>query len=148
MNAKEYLTQAFKLDERINCKIEQASSLRDLACKVTASINDDRISGTKQKSPMENAIVKLVDLEREIDKDIDELIDLKREIINIINLVKNQNYRLILELRYINGKTWDDIATKMQYDLRWIYRLHGRALREIDKNIKKPLKDTKQSDII
>lgn len=71
MNAKDYLSQVFRLDQRINSKLEQVSSLRDLATKATASIHAKRVSGTKQLSPMENAIVKLIDLKREVDCDID-----------------------------------------------------------------------------
>jgi hypothetical protein len=118
MNAKEYLSQAFWLDQRIDSKLQQLDSLKSLAMKVTTTYGQERVSGTKEKSPMENTIVKLIDLEREIDKDIDKLVDLKREIIDIINQVENPTYRLLLELRYISGNTWEDIAEKMQYDLR------------------------------
>ena len=36
MKAKEYLTQAFRLDNRINSKIDQIASLNDLATKCTS----------------------------------------------------------------------------------------------------------------
>jgi hypothetical protein len=143
MNAKEYLSQAFKLDQRINSKLEQVASLQDLAAKVTASYTTDRVDGTKQRSPMENAIVKLVDLEYEIDADIDRLVDLKRELSTFIMQVPNSTFRLLLELRYLVGNTWEDVSKTMEYDLRWIYRLHGRALQEADILLSnKPLKDT------
>lgn len=41
MKAKEYLTQVFRLDQRINSKLDQVASLRDLAVKVTASYTAD-----------------------------------------------------------------------------------------------------------
>lgn len=145
MNVKEYLSQAFTLDQRINSKLEQVASLRELATKATASIHTERVSGTKQRSPMENTLVKLIELEHEINADIDRLVDLKCEIIDFINQVENPNYRLLLELRYISGNTWEEIADKMQYDLRWIYRLHGKALREINNT---PLKAIKRHNCI
>lgn len=37
MNAKEYLGQAYRLDQRINSKLQQIESLRSLTQKVTAS---------------------------------------------------------------------------------------------------------------
>ena len=50
---------------------------------------------------------------------------------------------MLLELRYLEGKTWDEIAKAMDYDLRWIYRLHGKALKEIEVQISDtPLKFT------
>ena len=35
MTSKEYLSQAYRIDQRINSKIEQVSSLHDLATKAT-----------------------------------------------------------------------------------------------------------------
>ena len=43
MTNKEYLGQAYRIDQRINSKIEQVSSLRELATKATATISDEKI---------------------------------------------------------------------------------------------------------
>ena len=143
MNAKEYLSQAYRLDQRINSKLKQVTNLRDLAARTTATIHPERVSGTKQRSPMENAIVKIIDLEHEINNDIDRLVDMKREISAVISTLKTPIHRIILELRYLEGKNWEEIAHAMDYDLRWVYRLHGRALKEVEARISnKPLKDT------
>ena len=37
MTAKEYLSQAYRIDQRINSKLKQVSSLRELSTKATAS---------------------------------------------------------------------------------------------------------------
>ena len=79
MTAKEYLGQAYRLDQRINSKLEQVMSLRDLATKATSTLSDVAPSGTRNVHRMEDIIVKLVDLENEINSDIDNLVDLKRE---------------------------------------------------------------------
>ena len=135
MKAKDYLSQAYKLNHRIDCKLRQTENLRDLATRATASIHAERVSGTKQRSPMENAIVKLIDLEHEINSDIDRLVDMKREIAVVISKLSSPSHKILLELRYLEGKTWDEIAKAMDYDLRWIYRLHGKALKEIEVEI-------------
>ena len=132
MTAKEYLAQAFRLDQRINSKLEQVSRLRSMAMKATGSFQAERISGTKQHSPMESSLVKVIDLEYEINDDIDRLVDLKREIANLIDRIGDPSYRLLLEMRYLGGNTWEDISIRMGYDLRWVYRLHGKALIEFD----------------
>lgn len=132
MTAKEYLSQAFRLDQRINSKLEQVSRLRGMAVKATGSFQAERISGTSQHSPMESAVVKLIDLEYEINDDIDRLVDLKREMTSLIERIPDPSYRVLLELRYLGCSRWEDIALKMGYDLRWVYRLHGRALKEAE----------------
>ena len=132
MTAKEYLSQAFRLDEEINSKLEQVSRLRQLATKATGRFQAERISGTPQHSPMEDSLVKLIDLEHEINDDIDRLVDLKREITVLIAKIGDVNHRLLLEMRYLAGNSWEEIALKMGYELRWVYRLHGRALKEME----------------
>lgn len=77
---------------------------------------------------MENVIVKIIDLEYEIDTDIDRLVDLKREINQAINSVKQPEYNLLLELRYLNYKTWEEIAGIMNYSWRNVHYVHSRAL--------------------
>ena len=87
MNAKEYLSQGIWLDQKINSKLEQVTSLKALATKVTTTFGEERVQSTKKQSPMEDTMVKLMDLENEINDDIDELIDLKKEIQETINQV-------------------------------------------------------------
>lgn len=129
---QEYLSQAFRLDQKIQSKLEQVTRLRVLAIKASASIPGEPVSGLSEPSPMENAIVKMIDLEHEINADIDGLIDLKREIMGVINSVKQPEYQLLLELRYLSFLTWEVIAEKMNYSYRQIHRLHGKALQSLE----------------
>ena len=48
-----------------------------------------------------------------------------------VNSVSDERFRTILSMRYLDGRTWEYIADKMNYELRWIYILHGRALNKI-----------------
>ena len=113
MNAKEYLSQAFRLDQKINSKLEQVSKLRNLSMKASGLRLAERISGTKEHSLMESALVKMIDLEYEINADIDRLVDLKREMATLIERVNDPSQRLLLEMRYLCGNTWEDIAQKV-----------------------------------
>lgn len=134
MNAKEYLSQAIWLDQMIDSKLEQLSILKSLSMKVTSSFTKEKISGGSiEVSKMENTIVKVIDLENEINGDIDRLVDLKRDIQKTINQMDDINQQLLLELRYLNAKGWDDIATQMGYDPRTVFRIHGKALKKFEK---------------
>jgi hypothetical protein len=133
MSAKEYLSQALWLDQRINNKLEQLEMLRALAMKVTANLTEEKVSGGNNiKNHMENTIAKIVDLEREINEDIDQLVDIKADIIATINQADDPINQIILEMRYINGKGWDEIARDIGFDIRTAFRLHGKALKEIE----------------
>ena len=87
MTAKEYLGQAYRLDQRINSKLEQVMSLRDLTTKATATMSDMPGGGSRNVYRMQDIIGKIIDLEDEINQDIDALVDLKREMVATINAV-------------------------------------------------------------
>jgi hypothetical protein len=141
MKAKEYLSQAIWLDKKINNKLEEKVRLQALAEKTTSTYREDKVSGGKNtKSQMEEIIVKIIDLEYEIVADIDRFVDLKKEIMDTINQVKNPCYQLLLEMRYISNKGWDEIAMEMGYDKRYMMKLHGRALKIIDEILKEDTK--------
>ena len=136
MNAKEYLSQAVWLDRMIDSKLEQLEMLKSLAMKVTSSFTKEKISGGNiEKSKMESTMVKVIDLEHEINADIDRLVDLKKDIQDTINKMNDINQQLLLELRYLSGKGWDEIAASMGYDPRTVYRIHGKALKEFERMI-------------
>lgn len=132
MTAKEYLNQAYRLDQRINSKLEQVMSLRDLTRKATATMSDMPGSGTRNVYKMQDIIVKIVDLENEINADIDQLVDLKREMVTIIKSISDPECQTLLELRFLCFKTWEQIAVDMNYGIDNIYRLCRKALKLVD----------------
>ena len=133
LSAKEYLSQAYRIDQSINSKLEQAQSLREVATKASSTLSDILPSnGTRNVHRMENVIVKMLDLECEINADLQHLIDLKHEIITVIKCVETPEFQTLLELRYLCFRTWEEIAVELRFDLRHIHRLHGRALADVD----------------
>ena len=128
MTAKEYLGQAYRLDQRINSKLEHVLSLRELTTKATATMSDMPGGGSRNVYKMQDIIGKIVDLENEINADIDKLVDLKREMVTVIKAVTDPELQTLLELRYLCFKTWEQIAVDMQYSTRNIYKLHDTAI--------------------
>lgn len=100
MNAKEYLKQAFYLDKRINSKLEQVESLNALATKATSTLSDMPKSPNRGSSKLEDTIVKIIDLQEEINRDIDKLVDLKSEMECVLKNIKDSQTRIIFEKRY------------------------------------------------
>ena len=131
MSTKDYLSQAYRIDQRINSKLAQVMSLRDLLGKATGTLSSAPKAATPNPHSMEDTIAKMVDLENEINEDIDALVDLKAEIMRRIKRVENTEYQTILELRYLCFKRWEEIAVDMGYSLRRLYELHDCALEEL-----------------
>ena len=137
MTAKEYLSQAWNIDQRINDKLDQAARLREMATKVTTNMSDMPRSSSPNPQRTESVIARLVDAETEIDRDIDQLVDLKIDIMRTIWQVEDVNCRLVLELRYHGFKSWEEIAESLNYTIRWVHKLHGRGLAAVGKILTK-----------
>ena len=131
MTVKEYLGQAYRLDQRINSKLEQVASLNELATKCTSTLTGMPRNPNRGTSTMADAVGKIVDLQAEINRDIDRLVDLKREMVSLIKAVDNTEYQTLLELRYLCFKTWEQISVDMGYSIQHIYRLREKAYDEI-----------------
>lgn len=133
MTAKEFLGQAYRLDQRINSKLQQIDSLRSLTQKVTQSYDGEVVSHTRNVSSLEDVIIRLMEAEEELNQQIDKLVDTKIEIANLIDRIHNESYRLILEKRYLCFLSWEQIGIDMKYSRRWLMSKHERALEVADK---------------
>jgi len=132
MNAKDYLGQAFRLDQRINSKLEQVASLNDLATKCASTLTGMPRNPNRNTSMVADSVAKIVDLQAEINRDIDMLVDLKCDMVRIIKSVDNAEYQTLLELRYLCFKSWEQIACDLNYSVSWVLKIHRKALRAVD----------------
>ena len=132
MTAKEYLRQLKTLDNVINAKLLEKERMRALATKVTNNLSEKvQDSGS---GGIENAIIKITELERQINADIDKLVDLKAEASQLIDSLLDDKYKTILSMYYISNLTFEQIAENTDMSFRWIHKLHGKALKEFEKN--------------
>jgi len=132
MTVKAYLSQAFLLEQKINSKVAQAESLRNAATKAGVELNGMPPSASRNVSGMEDIIAKMVDLQNDIADHMNRLLDLKREVAEIINQIDSHKHQLVLELRYLCYKNWEDIADELNYQRKYLFRLHKQALEKVD----------------
>lgn len=130
MNAKEYLSRAWNIEQQVQSKLEQIEALRSLACRVTAG-NGTAVSHSRNVSSMQDTIVKITETEEELNRRIDELVEVKLEIMGIIDQVQDVTLRLILEKRYLSFHPWGQIVASMGYTERWTMLRHEEALRAV-----------------
>ena len=131
MTAKEFLNKGYKIDRRINAKLEQQANLRELASRTGAVISGMPGNPNKGRSRVEEIIVKIMTLEEEINADIDELVSLKSDITKAIGTVDDPEESLLLTLRYLNYKTWEDIADELNCSVRKVHIVYSRALTNV-----------------
>ena len=134
MTAKQYLRQAYRLNELINSDIQELEQLKALSRSISSPNLSGMPSGSrKQEAPFVNAVIKIVDLEKVIDAEIDRFVDLKKEIRDKLFQIKDKNERLILQNRYLLFQTWEQIAEELNFTPQWVQEIHKRALKNFSK---------------
>lgn len=127
---KAWLLQYRRLDERIDRLEKEKARWIERATKMSAS-SDGMPRGSGVSDTVGQAVAKIADLQAEINREIDRLVDLRREIEAAIRTVPDDTMRDLLRYRYIDAMTFEEVAVRMHYNYRWITRLHGRALSEL-----------------
>lgn len=129
MKSKDCLSRIKNLDNLIDAKLEQIEYLRAKATRITATVGSEKVQTSDTSDKVARTVVKIIDFENEINEDIDRLIDLKRDVTKRIDALESQEYKLLLTLRYLNYKTWEEIGVQMQYSTRHVLRMHKEGLK-------------------
>ncbi len=152
MNSKEYLSQVLHIEQRIQSKMLQVQRLREALTHCTQTMTDMPRSAPIYADRNAETIAQLLDMETLLKIDLARLLTLQKEVREHINRLKNPDQQLILELRYLCGKTWPEIQSEMGYSRRSVFRIHGVALdnlkipeRLLGKSIEEALAGTDQS---
>lgn len=123
MTAKEYLMQYRSAMRRTQAITEHLSELRAV-CEQLRTEDGHRIA-------LDKAVAELVDAEAKTAAEIDRLTELESEIIGTIGRVP-EPYATLLYERYINGKTWEQVAVDMHYSyVHVVHNLHPKALKTV-----------------
>lgn len=126
-----YLKRYVLLDREIDRKLKEVDCWRVKLSRLTPVYSSQPKGGGTIHSSTESIIAKIVDLEAEMNRKIDQLVDLKKSIENIIASVEDDRERMLLKYRYLDGKTFEWIAGEMNYSWRQIHRLHSKALTNV-----------------
>ncbi len=133
MTTKQYLNQIDRINRMINNKLAEIYQLKTMVCSISVSVNEDKVQSSSDKDKLGSAVAKIVDLENEINKAIDVYVDKKERIVSQIDSIKDIMEYQVLFSRYIEHKTFEQIAEDNDYSVRQILRIHGNALVEFEK---------------
>ena len=136
---KRILQQFGEIDSYINDLQKELSSCWARATAVSPVISDLPKGGSSDGTRIERAVEQLVEIERQINEETDELYKLRYKIISAVKALPDLRERRVLYLAYIgksngNGykrlKLWQ-IANEMGYSLDRVKQLLGTALLHI-----------------
>lgn len=132
MKAKEYLQQLQRLNTMINQKIKELGDLRLMLQSVGGiDYSKERVqSSPSGDAPFVKPVLRMIELEQEINAEIDRFVDEKHEIINQIQALQNPKHIDILYKHYVEFKRLEIVAVEMNFTYQYIVELHGTALKE------------------
>lgn len=133
MNAKEYLKQAYRLDQRIQLDTVEVKGLREMAGSVSAIRYDkERVQSSRNtEAPFIRTLDRLWELEAKLSSELETLSALKKQIGETIDTVEDMDERLVLKYRYVHNMTWEQIGCELSADRTTVYRWHGKALQHV-----------------
>lgn len=126
MTTQEYLKQylnKWREIERIQLEIEQ---LRSRAERITSVM--DGMPHSSKGGGFTSAANRIMDLQKELEKQVLEAIDLRMQIERELDSVPDWRERTILKYRYIGGYGFEAIAELMDLSDRWVRIIHKQAI--------------------
>lgn len=127
---KEYLMQVGKLNKLIQNKLAEKDQWRAIATNTTTHSDGERVQSSGSKQKMADAVVRYVEIEREIDRCIDEYIERKQEVIRTIEQLPANEYDVLHKI-YIQGIFLEDVAEIYGKSYSWVTTVHGKALKRV-----------------
>lgn len=111
-----------------------------MATSTTASAHTVKINGEitvldrvqeSQGNGTESKMIAYADYEMQLEQHKNQLAAVLKEIHGAIMQVEDNTLQTLLIHRYLNFKTWESIAVAMNYNIRYVYKLHRQALIQI-----------------
>ena len=132
--ASEYLNRIPRLEQNIKRKLFLQESLRELATRTTGDPFSRPSGGEDQRSA---AVVRYIDLEKEIDRDIDHLVDLRKEVTAVLAAMEDDRLSRLLEDRYLRGLLVKQAAANAEYSVRHAQRRLREGLLKLDRILRR-----------
>ncbi len=135
MSIKEELQELRHSQEYINARKKEIELLKqDLLFIRGIDYSKDK-TGTAQTT-QEDLICNLIEYEREVMHKMKELLKEQAKVKSKIFTLKNKAQQIVLYKRYILCEDWEDIARNIGYSLSHTFKVHGWALKELNKKNK------------
>ena len=132
MTVREYLERPMVLRLEIARHERRIEDLRRQATRITSILSKNRVVSTKDPTFLQEILAEAADLENETLALEEELYRTCREIRGAIAAMEEKTLADVLELRYVEGLSWNEIADRTCYTLSWLYKLHNRGMEKIN----------------
>ena len=112
MWAKKYLQDIQRLEELLNQRLEELSSLKTMYGLRGCNLSEKVQTSTKGDT-LESSVIKCVELQDKVNAMIDEFVDKKNIIISRIQALSDTRCIKILYMRYVRYMSFESIAVEL-----------------------------------
>lgn len=132
MTVKEYLNQAYLLDQRIHSNTIECDELRQMAQNISSPGFEEHFNASKSAdAPYIRTLEKLWEMEEKVLQEQELLVNLKAQIREVIGQVEKSEQQAVLRFRYIHNYSWPMIAEELGVDKGTVQRWHNKAVAKI-----------------
>ena len=121
IDARKYLEGIRSTRRRIHMKMKRVQSLRESLTQITASMDKEQVSHTKNVGIMADTIAMIMDTEKEIQLQTKELVAAKEEA-NVLLEQIDPEYGSVLQAYYIEGEKIGEIVKELFISRRTVER--------------------------
>lgn len=125
----QFLNEYGIIESRINVLRERLEHRKDCLYSIGAVKLNGMPKGGKPFT-LADKVVEAITVEDDTAEKIEKLIARQRNIIDRINALDNMNYINVLELYYVDGLYWKEVADRLNMSVRTTYAIHALALEE------------------
>lgn len=124
-----YLNQYRIMHIEIDQITKELQRWQDLATRISPSYSDMPHGGGSDK--VQTAAVEVAELTDKLNQKLHQAIMVQENIKKLLESLDDIKLRQLMFYRYINGMRWEEIAVRMDFNYRWVLRLHRKALNQI-----------------
>ena len=132
LTKREWLDRGRMLDIEIEALVDEQRAAFEQATQVTGVITDVKVQGSKRNA-QESRFARYAEYAQRIEARVEALYQVKREILEAVEGVDDAISRILLFKRYIQFKTWEQVAQEMNYNYYHVIKnMQYRALQMVE----------------
>lgn len=124
MDPQVFLNSVRKSLLQVEVLCDRAEKLREMAIQAGSS------------ESQESFVIELMDTHAELQVKVSKFLTESHIADQLIETLDNGNQRAVLQLRYLCGYNWNEIAKKIGYTLHRTHKLHATGITELERKYK------------
>lgn len=130
---KRILREYEKAKENIETINSQIETINTHLAHITTDYSQVKVKGAR-KDDLATSIDRLTGLKAKLNEEIQRATDAMANCIAIIDKIEDKDCKKLLTKRYIDCKSWEQVAVEINYSWSQTHNIHNKALQEAQKH--------------